>query len=178
LAILPESIQVKFDGLASELAHLHLGLSHRYAPRQVWHISAVTGLPAFDDHGVLHGLYLNPASFKMLFRNLAHFHYAQATEPREGRQRGVGLTTLAFTGEGPFARISRVHENMPGPSSTCNALLGQGTEDAGDLLPELRYLRLDDLPHEGIVHGEIPVNEPVAHLGDLPPLHLRIRLSE
>jgi hypothetical protein len=26
-------------------------------------------------------------------------------------------TTLAFTGEGPCAAISGVHENMPGPSS-------------------------------------------------------------
>jgi hypothetical protein len=35
------------------------------------------------------------------------------------------LTTLAFTGEGPCTRISGVHENMPSPSSTCNALLGR-----------------------------------------------------
>ena len=33
-------------------------------------------------------------------------------------------TIPAFTGEGPCARISGVHENMPGPSSTSNGLLG------------------------------------------------------
>jgi hypothetical protein len=45
-----------------------------------------------------------------------------------------GLTTLAFTGEGPLRQDRQSTGNMPGPSSACNASLGR----AADYLARLR----------------------------------------
>jgi hypothetical protein len=44
----------------------------------------------------------------------------------------AGPTILAFTGEGPCAAPRGDHESTPGPSSTCNGLLGRGWGQPSD----------------------------------------------